>query len=141
MQNLLTGYCDCRQFVTQAPPLPPPLPMNSNPQTLCSPAAFIFSMSGSLVSAPSICSARRSLPRGTKYELRAASSPSAPHPVLSMLSSSSVQMEMLNGKKKNPNTSNKNPTPVSLKILFLISNCGRVLLSSLFQRKAGRFGG
>lgn len=32
MQNLLTGSCDCRQFATQPPPLPPPLPVNNNPK-------------------------------------------------------------------------------------------------------------
>lgn len=68
MQNLLTGYCDRRQFVTQPPPLPPPLPTNNNLQTLFSPAAFIFSMSGLLASAPSIHSVPRSLPKGMKYK-------------------------------------------------------------------------
>lgn len=133
MQNLLTGYYDCRQFVTQPPPLLPPLPVNNNPQTLFGSAAFIFSMSGSLASAPSTCSAHRSLPRGVKYKpwvRRSAQRPlGLPHIQSSL--ASPVQMHILNGGEES--THLKTPSSISLKILFLSSNCGRVLLSSLLQ--------
>lgn len=94
MQNLLTGCCDCRQFVTQPPPLPPPLPTNNNLQTLFGPAAFIFSMSWSLASSPSTRSVLRSLPKGMKYKPQARRSalsrPHLPH-IQSSLSSPSAQ--------------------------------------------------
>lgn len=119
--------------MTQPPLLLPPLPVNNNPQTLFSPAAFIFSMSGSLASAPSTCSAHSSLPRGMKYKLWVRRSAQRPLDLPHIQSSpaSPLQMHALNGGEEN--THLKTPASVMLKILFLSSNCSRVLLSSLLQ--------
>lgn len=95
--------------------LPPPLSVNNNPQTHFCPAAFIFSTSASLVSAPGIRSARRSLPRGVKPKLQAggvrtASSPSAPLSGALQLSTNKLMGKRSMGQ--DPHTCQpKNPSP------------------------------